>query len=627
MHVLYVHKNFPAQFGHLAEYLIEHEGFQCTFVSQRPPRASGRIRQIQYKVCGGAHAKTHYCSRSLENFTWHSHAVYETMKAHREVKPDLVVGHSGFGSTLFLAELYDCPIINFCEWYYGPGGETDFRSEFPADELNPLRGRMRNAALLADLECCTAGYSPTNWQRSRLPRPYHHKVETIFDGVDTDLWRRRVAPPGAARRIGDREIPPGTPVVTYVSRGFESMRGFDIFMQIAKRICQQRADVVFVCVGTDECRYGADGEFTGGRSFRKYVLEQDEFDLDRFLFTGRVPTRELAGILSLSDLHVYLTVPFVLSWSVINALACGCTVLASDTEPVREVIHHGVNGLLAPFYDVEGFVALALQVLDDPQAYGSLGEAAVEMIHRRYSLRAIAPKMLDLYQRTVSGSSPGGDSPTEVAEAGSTVCDSRADGLQGLARQHPWPAQKPGLACCEADGLVRPAHRKMLADVLGGDTEVVVETGAWIGLTTRLIAQQAPGARVIAVDPWKRPPGPHAMVDFKAMTPEVYERFLVNCWADRDRVIPLPGSTAGGLKEVHARGISPDVVYMSANGSAAVASDVRLARELFPDAVLLGNHWHWPPLQRALGAVVQNGCGELQVMGDMWSIRRGGVDG
>lgn len=109
MHVLYVHKNYPAQFGHLARHLIEHHGFRCTYVSERASPPPGPIRYLQYKVKGGATARTHYCSRTIENFTWHSIAVYETMKAHPEIKPDLVVGHSGFGSTLFLGELYDCP--------------------------------------------------------------------------------------------------------------------------------------------------------------------------------------------------------------------------------------------------------------------------------------------------------------------------------------------------------------------------------------------------------------------------------------------------------------------------------------------------------------------------------------
>src|SRR5262245_3858320 len=113
MHILFVHQNFPAQFGHVAEFLARHRGYRCTFVSQKSPGSSGSIERIQYNVRGGATARTHYCSRTFENAVWHTHAVYEALKARPDIRPDLIVGHSGFGSTLFLRELYgDTPIIN-----------------------------------------------------------------------------------------------------------------------------------------------------------------------------------------------------------------------------------------------------------------------------------------------------------------------------------------------------------------------------------------------------------------------------------------------------------------------------------------------------------------------------------
>jgi glycosyltransferase involved in cell wall biosynthesis len=180
------------------------------------------------------------------------------------------------------------------------------------------------------------------------------------------------------------------------------MRGFDIFMKVAKRICDARNDVVFVCVGSDRVCYGGDLNRIKEKTFREHVLQSDRFDLDRFIFTGRIAPEELVNVFSLSDLHIYLTVPFVLSWSMMDALACGCTVLASDTAPVREMIQHERNGLLAGFYDVDRFTKLALEVLDDPRAYRHLGAAASEMIHAKYSLERCLPRMLDLYQRTLS---------------------------------------------------------------------------------------------------------------------------------------------------------------------------------------------------------------------------------
>ena len=400
MHVLFVHKNFPAQFGHIARHLVQHHGYQCSFVCELPPGTFDGIERLQYKIDGGATKDTHYCSRTFENATWHAHSIYETMKARPDIVPDLIVGHSGFGSTLFLADLYECPIVNYFEYYYhSKDSDLDFRTEFPSKELDRLRSRTRNAMILLDLQTCRAAYAPTCWQASLLPEQYQPKLEAIFDGIDTSIWHRRADLP---RRIGDREIPADTRIVTYVSRGFESMRGFDIFMKVAKRICDARDDVIFVCVGTDRVCYGGDLNRIEEQSFREHVLAQDDYDQSRFLFTGRVPPLELVEILSLSDLHIYLTVPFVLSWSMMNALACGCTVLASDTAPVQEMIRHGENGLLAGFFDVDRFSELALEVLADPEAFRHLGRAGAEMIERDYSLDVSLPRMLDLYERAVS---------------------------------------------------------------------------------------------------------------------------------------------------------------------------------------------------------------------------------
>jgi len=400
MHLLFVHRNFPAQFGHIAAHLVEHEGFRSTFVSELPPGVERGIERVQYKPSGGATAATHFCSRTFENGVWHAHAVYEVLKARPDIRPDLIVGHSGFGSTLFLPELYDCPIVNYFEYYYRAHDcDMDFRPEFRTGELETLRAHSRNAMILLDLEACQAGYCPTEWQQSLFPQAYQAKLETIFDGIDTDLWRRREVP----RRVGDREIPPDTRIVTYVSRGFESMRGFDVFMRVAKRIYQARPDVVFICVGSDRVCYGGDMKYIQASSFKEHVLAQDEYDLDRFVFTGNVPTSTLADLLSISDLHLYFTVPFVLSWSLMNALACECTVVASGTAPVVEMIEHEQNGLLADFHDEDRLVELALTVLDDPPVYRRLGQAARQRIEERYSLAVSLPRMLDLYRRAAGG--------------------------------------------------------------------------------------------------------------------------------------------------------------------------------------------------------------------------------
>jgi glycosyltransferase involved in cell wall biosynthesis len=406
LQILFVHQNFPAQFGHIARHLIRSKGWQCSFASQTPPDEVDGIRKIQYRTAGGARQSTHYCSRTFENATWHAHAVYEACKAHPEVRPDLIVGHSGFGSTLFLPELYvDVPVLNYFEYYYRPhGSDMDFRPEFPPQEIDFLRSRARNAMILLDLVNCQAGYSPTAYQRGLFPEDLRHKIQVIFDGIETDVFRHR---DGLPRSVGNRVVPKSTRIVTYVSRGFESMRGFDLFMKAAKLIYQRQPDVLFVIVGNDRVCYGGDQKHIGQKTFRVHVLSQDQYDMSKFLFTGLVPVAALVDILSLSDLHIYLTVPFVLSWSLMNALACGCTVLASDTAPVREMITDDEQGLLVDFFDVEGLARRALEVLRDPEAYRVLGLRASELIRVNYALDVTLPRLVRLMEATAAGRPSG----------------------------------------------------------------------------------------------------------------------------------------------------------------------------------------------------------------------------
>jgi glycosyltransferase involved in cell wall biosynthesis len=192
-------------------------------------------------------------------------------------------------------------------------------------------------------------------------------------------------------------------VITYVSRGLESVRGFDVFMKAADIVCRRRTDVLFVVVGGDGSHYSPDAAITGGKPFRQWVLERGKYDLSRFHFTGSVPATELAELFSVTDLHVYLTVPFVLSWSLLNALACGAPVLASDTAPIREVIRHGSTGLLTDFFDADAMADRMGEVLDRPQEYRHLGRSGADLIRREYGLDVCLPRMVQLYQDAAAG--------------------------------------------------------------------------------------------------------------------------------------------------------------------------------------------------------------------------------
>lgn len=402
MHVLFLHKNFPAQFRHMAPVLVRSLGWRCTFVTAQPADRLQGVEKILYKPRGGATEHNHDCTRNFENTVGHALGVYEELKRRRDLKPDLIVAHTGFGSSLFLPYLFDAPIINFMEYFYRPfEGDIGYRPERPATEASLLRLKARNAMIMLDLENCDRGWTPTHYQRDFFPKPYQPKIEVIFDGINTDIYHRRENP---LRKIGDRGcIGPKFRVVTYVARGFEMMRGFDIFMKAAKRIYEQFPDVRFVVVGTDRvCYGGSELDHIQENSFREHVLAQDKYDLSKFRFTGFVSERVLADILSISDLHIYLTEPFIASWSMVDAMACECVVLASDQTCVREYITHGENGLLCDFFDYESLANQAVQVLRDPASYRPLTQAARRTVEQKYSLKVAMPRLKEFFERVAA---------------------------------------------------------------------------------------------------------------------------------------------------------------------------------------------------------------------------------
>ena len=395
MHVLFVHRTFPGQFGNIASHLAHLDGYRCTFISRDPPGSQNGIQKVQYRQ-GDLPAPRSFLSQDFDEGLSDAVGVYEALSdLGHSIQPDLIVGHGGWGSTLLLPELYpDVPIIDYFEYFYRTRGSAiDFRTDWPAPDEYILRHRLQNAMIMLHLEYCTAGYTPSRFQHGLLPRPYGPKVRVIHDGIDTGFWRRTVDP---IRAQSD------TRIVTYVARGLEAMRGFDIFMRVAKRIYEAFPNVVFLVVGWDTVEYGHDLSLIPENSFKEHVLKQDDYDLERIRFLGPLPSEDLVRILSLSDLHIYLTVPFVVSWSLLNAMSCGCTVLASNTAPVQEIVRHEQNGLLGEFFDVEGLAASALAVLRDPGRFRRLGSAAEETIRREYSLEVVMPRMTAFFHEVAA---------------------------------------------------------------------------------------------------------------------------------------------------------------------------------------------------------------------------------
>ncbi|MGA2582367.1 MAG: glycosyltransferase [Tepidisphaeraceae bacterium] len=416
MHILFVHQNYPAEFGPLAHALVHRKNWRCTFVSGAPAAVHDGVENIQYNLEGGATRHTHFCSRTFENAVWHCDAILRAVKNRPDVEPDLIVGHSGLGSTLFLREIFPrVPVVNLFEMFYrprDPQSDIDFRKDLGWSRPDQIyqRARCRNAMVLLDLNNCQAGYCATQFQRSRFPIEYQSKLRTIFDGIDPNVFHSddaRLRPPAAdrpARQIAGVDLPPGRKIVTYVSRSFESIRGFDIFMRAAKIIAAENPDVEFFIAGSDQILYGSDADHIAPhKSFKDWTLAQQEYDLSRFHFVGTLLPNELAELMGASDLHIYLTVPFVLSWSMLNAMSCGAVVLGSSTPPVMEFIRDGKNGLLADFFCPEEFAAKALEVLKNPDDFRNLGKEAEELMAEVYSFDVVLPQSTTLFEQTANG--------------------------------------------------------------------------------------------------------------------------------------------------------------------------------------------------------------------------------
>jgi glycosyltransferase involved in cell wall biosynthesis len=411
MHVLFLHQSFPAQFGRLALELKRRHGWQCSFLVEAPgscpaPTAEELAELPLYRMRRAVPRDEitpwrQTCMRSLQQ----GEAVFDALQALPELRPDLVVAHQTLAPTLFLPGLVSCPIIHYCEYYYGKNHrDITYRVDLPPAQPAAFYPRCINAPILLELITCRGGYAPTAWQKRCFPERFWPKIEVHFDGIDTELYRPRpVGRAEAAALLGGYELPQGARVVTFVARGLESLRGFDVFMRVARRIARARADVLFLVVGGEMSCYGWDRLHTGRDSFKDWVLSRDDYDLSRFVFVGQVDPAHLARLLCLSDLHFYLTVPFVPSWSLFNALACARVVLASDVEAVREVVRPGINGLLEHPLDVEGLTATALAVLADPAAYHPLGHAGRALVQERYSLEVAIPELKDYFERMAAG--------------------------------------------------------------------------------------------------------------------------------------------------------------------------------------------------------------------------------
>lgn len=404
MHVLFIHPNFPAQFGHLAAHLATRLGWQCTVLASiDTTHLQLPFTHINYKIKPGPQPKVFYNPDSLNGMMEHLVAVYSGLKSVPQVQPDLVVGHISYGTLLYLRNLYDVPFVGYYEMLPAPfwGDGLILRKEYPPPEGVRLFNATYHALTYLHLHAIDAGYTPTHFQMSTAPKELQYKLRVIHDGIDTEVFKPGVVEKPTTFRGVD--IPAGTKVVTYVSRGLESIRGFDIFMKAAERIAKERSDVIFLIAGDERTNYGHELHHTGGKSFKQFVIEKCDMNLlNRCHFLGLIPTSDLLTLYHLSDAHFYLTGNFVLSWSMLQAMSSGCCMIGSATAPVQEVITDGVNGLLADFYDHEGHADNVLKALADPAGMQAVRGAARETVLDRYSLDKCLNQLVGFFEEQVA---------------------------------------------------------------------------------------------------------------------------------------------------------------------------------------------------------------------------------
>lgn len=410
MRILFVHQNTPGQYKHLVRHLASDPANQVAFIG-KVQRDIPRVATVTYKPSREPGAATHPYIHLLEGQILHGQGAVRAGLALQQkgFSPEVICAHPGWGEALFLKDVFpDAKLLTYCEFFYrADGSDVGFDPERPVTLDTRCRIRAKNAALLTSLEAADWGLSPTEWQHRQHPEPFRSKISIIHDGVDTDLCRPdegvSVTLPGGLTLTRRDEV------VTYIARNLEPYRGFSTFMRAAEEILRRRPNARILVVGGDEVSYGAAPP--DAANWREKMLAEVSPDPDRIHFLGKVPYEQFLRIVQLSRAHIYLTYPFVLSWSLLEAMACGAAIVGSTTQPVREVIEDGRNGLLVDFFDAKAVADRVVEALDrtrdDPDGMAALRAAARRTVVERFDLnRVCLPAQIGLIEDLRAGRRP-----------------------------------------------------------------------------------------------------------------------------------------------------------------------------------------------------------------------------
>jgi len=390
MKILFIHQNFPGQFGHLSEALMKR-GDEVSALCIHSRAVPEGIRVFRYKPNKSNTPKIDPLLLDTESKIIRGEAAYIAMQQMKGqgYEPDLIYAHPGWGESLFARDVWSLvPQISYFEFYYhATGADSRFDPEFPHKPIDDLRLKTKNLVNLTNLEECDAGIAPTQWQKSLHPTTSQNKIRVSHDGINTEV----VLPDGKAKYTKpatDHTFQAGDEIVTFVSRNLEPYRGYHNFIRSLPKILKERPKAQILIVGEDGVSYGAP---PASGTWKEHFFNEikESIDESRVHFLGKVSYPEFIKILQVSAAHVYLTYPFVLSWSMLEAMSAGCLVIGSSTPPVMEVIDHGKNGLLVDFFNADEIANTVIEAIEHPEKYISLRKDARKTMVEKYDLKKI----------------------------------------------------------------------------------------------------------------------------------------------------------------------------------------------------------------------------------------------
>lgn len=390
LRILFLHTNFPGQYRRILPYLKADGGFDMRAATLKGNQQKIEVPHVRFEKHREARPDIHPSLIRMENAVLTGQAAYSSILTFKKNGwiPDVICAHSAFGAGFFVKDAFPtAKYLAYAEWYFNGPIDDEGRATQGDDHDALIRSRTANSSLLIDLAAMDAGVTPTHWQHQQFPAVFRPSIKVLHDGVDTDFYK-----PGKKTTVAMANgitLTSDDDVITYVARGMEPYRGFPQFMDAVSKVQKKNPKVHAVIVGDDRVAYGSKRK--DGMTYKEFALKNFELDTDRTHFTGLVNFDALRAIFRISSVHVYLTVPFVLSWSMIEAMSTGCIILGSDTPPVQEVISDGENGFLVDLFDSDRIAERIQDIIQNNSALADIRAKARETILQRYDAKNTLP--------------------------------------------------------------------------------------------------------------------------------------------------------------------------------------------------------------------------------------------